>query len=95
MAAAPKLTNAERYKIREVEFLRRELQIYIAVPSVIWLFYFLKYLALARNIKLVDHYVKGIEQEILKDKKVGSNPIMTLCFKAKLWRRGGTGYRSQ
>ena len=105
MAASPKLTKAERYKIREVAFLHRELQIFIAsidkienivgisivgvatalmwrieineplrkwiswIPLVIWLFYFVKYLALARNIKLVDHYIKGIEKEILKDEK--------------------------
>jgi hypothetical protein len=103
MAASPKLTTAERYKIRELSFLRRELQIYIAaidkienivgitivgvatalmwrievdeplrkwiawIPLIIWLLYFLKYLALSRNIKLVDHYVKDIEKQILKD----------------------------
>lgn len=105
MASAPKPTAIERYKLKELTFLRREIQIYIAaidkienivgvsivgvatalmwrieineplrrwvawIPLVVWSLYFVKYLALSRNIKLVDHYVKQIEKMILKEEK--------------------------
>jgi hypothetical protein len=105
MAPATKLTKAERYRLRELAFLRRDIHMAIAsidkienivaasivgvvtaliwrvnmndplriwiawVPMIVWTFFFIKYLALARNIKLADYYVVKIEESILVNEK--------------------------